>query len=79
MERYIKAISGISAVVFFFLLALIGWIAGHEPATIATRSFFAAVILYWAVSIAARLVMGIIIHEIVEKKAQQTAAEQEAS
>ncbi len=68
MQKSIRSIAMTSAVLVFFVMAVIGWCRGLSPATGCSRSVIGAIITYIAVSWAARGVMSIIINEIIESK-----------
>jgi len=68
MQSQVRSIAVSFAVFIFFVMSCAGWFMGASPATCTTRAMAGAVITYIVVSIAARIVIRIVIDAIVEKK-----------
>jgi hypothetical protein len=68
MHKEARSIAVSFAVFIFFVMSCAGWFMGVTPGTCAARAIGGAIITYIVVSIAARIVISIIIDSIVEKK-----------
>ena len=68
MQKEIRSIAVSFAVFIFFVMSCAGWFMGVSPGTCAARAIGGAAITYLAISIAARVIMSIIIDSIVENK-----------
>ena len=68
MQKETRSIAVSFAVFIFFAMSCAGWFMGVSPGTCAARAAGGAVITYLVITIAARIVMGIIIDSIVESK-----------
>jgi len=68
MQKETRAIAVSFAVFIFFVMSCAGWFMNVSPGTCAARAIGGAIITYLVVSIAARLIMRIVIDAIVEKK-----------
>ena len=68
MQKEVRSIAVSFAVFIFFVMSCAGWFMGVSPGTCAARAIGGAAITYLVISIAARIVMSIIIDSIVENK-----------
>jgi len=68
MHKEARSIAVSFAVFIFFVMSCAGWFMGVSPGTCAARAIGGAIITYLVVSVAARIVIRIIIDAIVEKK-----------
>ena len=76
MQKSIRSIAVISAVLIFFVMAFVGWFAGLSPAACCQRALTGAVIAYVIVSLAAKAVIAIVINAIVKSKVDKMIKEE---
>lgn len=70
-HRKIKLIAVRIAILFFFIMALVGWICGLPLGTCAVRSVLGAVAVYLVISIAGKLIVRVLISAFIEEQANQ--------
>ncbi len=71
MPFHVKSISISFSVLFFFIISVIGWIAGLTPFTCCKRALIGAVVTYIAASFVVRMINRILIEAMVRAKLNQ--------
>lgn len=71
MPFHVKSISISFAVLFFFIISVIGWFAGLTPFTCCKRALLGAAVTYLAAAIAVRLINYILIDAMIKAKMNQ--------
>jgi hypothetical protein len=71
MDKTTRKIAVRLAVALFFVMALVGWISGHEPAEIARRAAIGAVALYLVAQIAGNLAMRVLLEAMARDQARR--------
>ena len=71
MPFHVKSISISIAVLFFFIISVIGWFAGLAPFICCKRAMIGAVVTYIAASFAVKLINRILIEAMVQAKLNQ--------
>ncbi len=71
MPFHVKSISASLAVLFFFMIAAIGWLAGRTPFTCCKRAVLGAAVVYVISSIVMRIVNRILIDAMLKAQMKQ--------
>lgn len=71
MDKTTRQVAVILAALVFFVMALAGWLSGHEPAVCARRGMIGAVILYLTVRVAGNLVLRILVAAMIDDRVGQ--------
>jgi hypothetical protein len=69
MDKTIRNIAIRVSVLLFFVMALVGWICGHEPVVCTQRALIGATALYLTVRIAGNLIMRILVDAMAREQA----------
>ena len=77
MEQKVRATAIQLAVLVFFVMAVTGCLWKCSPAVCAARAFGGAVVMYWVIRIAGRLVIRILIDAMVDSHMQKQTRENE--
>ena len=72
MQKKIRSISVVIAVLAFLAMACIGSVKGYTPDTCACRAFLGAAAAYIVTTIAAKAVVSIVIDAMVQSKMAKT-------
>lgn len=59
------------AVLLFFVMAVVGWLSGLEPATCASRALMGAVVVFFTVRLAGKLVIRVLVGALVEDQVRR--------
>jgi hypothetical protein len=68
LKKKVRTISATAAVLIFFLMSIVSWATGLNPATASSRALAGAVITYVIFSVAGNLILNMVINEIVKSK-----------
>lgn len=71
MDKTLRAIAIRLSAMLFFIMALTGWLCGHEPGVCAQRALIGAVALYLVVRIAGNLAVRILLEAMARDQAQR--------
>ena len=71
MPFHVKSISVSFAVLFFFIISVIGWVAGLSPFTCCKRALIGAAVTYIATSVIVKMVNRVLIDAMVQAKLKQ--------
>lgn len=71
MHQSIKRIAIRIAVLLFFVMAIVGWTSGLEPATCASRALAGAVAVYFLIRLAGVLVIRVLIGALVDEQVRR--------
>ena len=71
MDKTLRALSVRLSAALFFVMALAGWLNGHDPAVCAYRAFIGAIVLYAVVRIAGNLAVRILLDAMVQDQSRR--------
>jgi len=75
MPLNVRTIAIRTAVIFFFVLSLLGWSSGLEPFTCCKKAVAGAVLAYIAAAVAVKIVNVVLINALVNKQMQRKQEE----
>jgi hypothetical protein len=68
MPLHVRSIAISVAVIFFFILGLVGWIGGLSPFTCCKRSLAGAVVAYIAAVYAVKVINAVLINAMIKRQ-----------
>ena len=71
MDKITRSIAIRLAVVLFFVMGLVGWMSGHEPAVCAWRAFVGAFIIYLTLRVAGNLVVRMLLEAMARQQVRR--------
>lgn len=71
MDKTLRALSIRLSAALFFVMAMVGWLNGHDPAVCAYRAFIGAIVLYGVVRIAGNLAVRILLDAMAQDQARR--------
>jgi hypothetical protein len=71
MDKTLKNIAWRCTLAVFFLMTLVGWLCGQEPAVCAWRGLCGAVMMYVVVRVAGTIIFGIVIDAMARSEADK--------
>lgn len=71
MPLDVRKIAIRTAVIFFFILGLLGWSSGFEPFTCCKKAVVGAVLAYIAAAVAVKIVNAVLIRVLVDEQMEK--------
>ena len=75
MPLDVRKIAIRTAVIFFFILSLLGWASGLEPFICCKKAVAGAVLSFVAATVAVKVINAVLINVLVNKQIQQKREE----
>ena len=71
MDKTLRTIAVRLSAVLFFVMALAGWLSGHEPVICAQRAIIGSVALYLVVRVAGNLAVRVLLDAMAQDRARR--------